>query len=808
LQRAGLTAEKFIPDGLSGRAGARLYRSGDVGRYLAGGELEYRGRVDQQVKVRGYRIELGEIEAVLGAHAAVAQCVVSVHETESGDRRLVAYVVSNETGDLNGDGKRLYRLPNDLKVVQEDWPEVKQLVVETHDINGQIKEVTKLLAAHGFKVTVEQDPILKDTEIYNVYAVHPSQAKEELKAQQTFTQSLAERLRIYLAERLPEYMVPAHWMVLDELPLTASGKVDRAALPAPEKTAPISKQSAPPRTVTEEIVAGIWSEVLEIKQVGIQDNFFDLGGHSLLATQVISRAREAFGVDLQLRSLFEGPTVSSLSRSIEQLRLTEKQLIAPPIVPRGEVDQIPLSFAQQRLWFLDQLEPNNPFYNVPAGVRLNGELNIEALERTLSEVVRRHEVLRTSFINVAGEPRQVIGAATKIRLPVCDLSDLPATEREQEAARLAAAESREPFNLSYGPLPRARLLRLAADEHVLLVTMHHIVSDGWSMGVLVREVSALYEAYCAGAESPLPELAIQYADFAVWQRQWLSGTVLEAQLSYWREQLRGLSTLELPTDRVRPAVQSYMGATAGFALDQEDTAALRELSRREGATMFMVLLAAFQVLLSRYSGQSDIVVGTDVANRNQAETEGLIGFFVNELVLRTELSGASSFVELLQRVREVCLKAYEHQDVPFEKLVEEQPERDLSRTPLFQVKLVFQNASARTLHMQSLSVSSFGSESQSAKYDLLLALEESDSAVSGALQYSTDLFNQETVESMLGNFKALLASIIANPQARPSEMEILSEAEKEQEIVKRKEREAANKNRLKAIKRSASSRVS
>jgi amino acid adenylation domain-containing protein/FkbM family methyltransferase len=1004
LQRAGLTAEKFLPDPFSGRAGARLYRSGDLGRYLADGNIEYRGRLDQQVKVRGFRIELGEIEAVLEQHAAVAQCVVNLRKTESGDKRLVAYVVSNEVADLNGDSKRLYQLPNDLRVVQlnknetdftyreifddesylkhgitlngkdcvfdvganiglftlfiyqrspkaqvyafepipatfdllrknvelyglnakcfdyglfreqatlqfthyprmsvmsgayadavvdeniaritmgnqdaslsnfadelmadrfttdsferqvrtisdvikehevkqidllkidvekseldvlkgideEDWAKVKQLVVETHDLNGQMDEIMQLLAKHGFRITVEQDPILKDTGIYNVYAVHPSKVKEEpqatqaeqvkpLQTQREFTHSLTERLRSYLAERLPEYMVPAQWVVLDKLPLTTSGKVDRGALPAPEQKESTSDHYLAPRTATEEILAGIWAEVLEVERVGMHDNFFDLGGHSLLATQVISRAREAFEVDLQLRSLFEGPTVSSLGRSIEQLRLTDTQNVAPPIVPRDRTseEEIPLSFAQQRLWYLDQLEPNNPFYNIPLGVRLSGELNIEALERTLSEIVRRHEVLRTSFIMVPGEPRQMINAATEVKLPIEDLSDLPLEERGQEAHRIAGEEAREPFDLSCGPVLRARLLRLAADDHVLLVTMHHIVSDAWSMGVLIREVSALYEAYCAGVESPLPELAIQYADFAVWQRQWLSGDVLEEQLSYWREQLRDLTTLELPTDRVRPAVQSYRGATVGFALGQEETAALKELSRREGATLFMVLLAAFQVLLSRYSGQSDIAVGSVIANRNRTDTEGLIGFFVNQLVLRTELSGATNFIEVVKRVRETCLQAYAHQDVPFEKLVEElQPERDLSRSPLFQVAFVFQNASAETLQLRNLRLSRFGSESESTKYDLLLALEENDGVISGALGYSTGLFNQERMNSMLGNFKVLLGSIITHPETRPSELEILTEAEKEKEIAKRKEREEANRNRLKAIKRSVSS---
>jgi acyl carrier protein len=443
----------------------------------------------------------------------------------------------------------------------------------------------------------------------------------------------------------------------------------------------VSEQTAVLRTPTEELIAGIWANVLKVNEVGPEANFFELGGHSLLATQVVIRLREAFGAEVQLRSLFEQPTVRGLAAQIDAALQSEKRMSLLPLQAVERDGELPLSFAQQRLWFLDQLEPNNPFYNIPAGVRFSGELNIEALQRTLSEIVRRHEVLRTSFIAVAGEPQQVIGPATEINLPVEDLSDLPGEQREHEAQRRAGEEAREPFDLSHGPLLRARLLRLAADEHVLLVTMHHIVSDGWSRGVLIREASTLYEAYCAGAESPLPELAIQYADFAVWQRQWLSGAVLEEQLSYWREQLRDLSTLELPTDRVRPAVQSYRGATVGFVVGREETAALQELSRREGATLFMVLLAAFQVLLSRYSSQTDVVIGTPIANRSHTGTEDLIGFFVNTVALRINLDGQASFQQLVKHAREVCLEAYAYQDVPFEKLVEElQPERDMSRS--------------------------------------------------------------------------------------------------------------------------------
>jgi hypothetical protein len=357
---------------------------------------------------------------------------------------------------------------------------------------------------------------------------------------------------------------------------------------------------------------------------------------------------------------------------------------------------LPLSFAQQRLWFLDQLEPGSAFYNVPTAVRLQGQLNIEALDRTLIEIVRRHEVLRTTFKSINGQPVQVIAQAQRLAIPLIELSESDEDEREQRVRELIDAETQTPFDLSAGPLLRVKLLRLGAEEHIVVLTMHHIVSDGWSMGLLLNEVATLYRAYSAGEKSPLAELSIQYADYAVWQREWLQGEVLEAELAYWREQLGGeLPVLELPTDRPRPAVQSYRGAREFFRLEAAAAGALRQLSRAHDCTLFMTLLAAFQALLYRYSGQEEILVGTDIAGRNRAEVEPLIGFFVNQLVLRGQLSGQMSFVHALQGVRESTLGAYAHQELPFEKLVEElQPERDAGRSPLFQVKLVLQNAPA------------------------------------------------------------------------------------------------------------------
>ncbi|HLL47981.1 MAG TPA: condensation domain-containing protein, partial [Longimicrobiaceae bacterium] len=485
----------------------------------------------------------------------------------------------------------------------------------------------------------------------------------------------AETLRAHLRRHLPEYMVPGAFVHLEGLPLTPNGKVDRRALPAPEESR-AAHGYVEPRTPLEEVLAGIWAEVLGVGTVGARDGFFDLGGHSLLAMQVLSRIREAFGVEVPLRALFEDPTVEALAARVEALRRVE--LPAPP--PFAAVEHsgdLPLSFAQERLWFLDRLQPESAFYVVPLALRLTGALHAGALERALGEVVRRHAVLRTVFPERGGAPVQVIAPFAGLALPVEDLSALDGADREAKVRRRASSDARRPFDLAAGPVFRARLLRLGADENVLLVSMHHIVSDGWSMDVLFRELSALYEAYREGRESPLPEPRVQYADFAVWQRRVLRGEALDRQLAYWRERLAGApALLELPTDRPRPAVQAFRGERERIGFSAALADRLSALARAEGATLHMVVLAAFQLLLSRYGGSDDVVVGTPVAGRTRREVEELIGFFVNTLVLRTDLSGDPGFRALLRRVRDVTLGAYEHQEVPFEKLVEElQPVR-------------------------------------------------------------------------------------------------------------------------------------
>jgi amino acid adenylation domain-containing protein len=593
----------------------------------------------------------------------------------------------------------------------------------------------------------------------------------------------AGQLREYLKEQLPAYMVPSAFVLLDALPLTPNGKVDRRALPAPEApTGTPDSGYVAPRTPTEEVLCGIWTEVLGTARVGIDDDFFELGGHSLLATQVVSRVREALQVEVPLRALFEASRPRQLAARVDALLRGGTSAVAPPLVKVMSGGDAPLSFAQQRLWFLDQLEPGSATYNIPAAVRLTGALNVAALERTLDEVVRRHEVLRTVFVSEAGQPRQLVREHTAQALEVTDLSHLPQVEREVEARLRASEEAQRPFDLGRGPLLRTSLLKLGGEEYVLLLTMHHIVSDGWSAGVLVREMGALYAAYAQGNESPLEELTIQYGDYARWQREWLQGEVLEEQLGYWREQLAGAPpVLELPTDRPRPPSPTLRGGRELFTIAEGTAEALRALGRREGATLFMTLLAAFDVLLSRYTGQGDIVVGTPIAGRTRAEVEGLIGFFVNTLVVRARVDAESSFREVLGKVKEACLGAYAHQDVPFEKLVEElHPERSLTHTPLFQVMFSFQVAGAERLRLAGLELEGVGTEAEASKFDLTLWITEGERGLNASIEYNTDLFDAATIGRMAGHLRVLLDAAATDPDRRVSDLPLLTEREQQQ----------------------------
>ncbi|NET66088.1 MAG: amino acid adenylation domain-containing protein [Moorea sp. SIO1G6] len=580
------------------------------------------------------------------------------------------------------------------------------------------------------------------------------------------------------------------------IPKTSSGKIQRRACKQGflegslnvvgqwQKTLSQPEYVAP-RTPTEEIIANIFALVLGVKDVGIHDNFFELGGHSLLATQLISQLRVTFNREIPLRQVFESPTIALISPKLTQLLTTENQLSLPLIQPRTDSEQLPLSSAQKRLWFLNQLEGISVTYNIPAAFRITGNLIINALEQALSEIISRHEVIRTSFSTINGTPTQVIHPDSTININVVDLQQYPEAERETILHQLLQQEATTPFDLEVAPLIRSKLWQLDTTEYVLVLTMHHIVSDGWSMGILIEELSSLYQAFVASEPSPLPELAIQYADFALWQRQWLSGEILENQLNYWKQELEAApELLQLPTDHPRPHVMSYQGSSESFSLSTELTQKLQQLSRNSGSTLFMTLQAAFATLLSRYSGQKDILIGSPIANRNRQEIESLIGFFVNTLVLRTRFEDNPSFSQLLTQVRETTLLAYEHQDVPFEQVVSAlQPQRSLSHAPLFQVMFVLQNAPMGKLDLPGVSLSEFNQQSTTSKFDLLVSMTETDMRLIGEWEYNTDLFDRSTIARMATHFQNLLSAIVENPQLVVGELPLLSAEERHQLLV-------------------------
>jgi amino acid adenylation domain-containing protein len=596
----------------------------------------------------------------------------------------------------------------------------------------------------------------------------------------------AGELRQLLRQSLPDAMLPAAYVQLAAMPLSASGKVDRRSLPEPDWSGAAERPPAVLMTVRDEIeemIAGVFARVLGREHAGPGDDFFELGGHSLLATQVTARLRQELGVELPLQALFEAPTPAGLALRVRSLLESSQPGDAPPPLqpsPRGS-GHLPLSFAQQRLWFLHELDPASPAYNMPGAVRLRGRLRIEALAASLEAVAGRHEALRTVFRSAEGIPRQVILPRAEVRLPLADLAGLPEAVRDRLAGQLAAAESRRPFDLSRGPLFRAALLRLGADDHLLLFTLHHIVSDGWSQGVLVRDMSAFYEAFLEGErpELPLlPPLPVQYADFALWQREWLQGERVAAQIAYWRIQLSGEhAALELPLDRPRPPRRTDRGARRALAVPAGPALELARLSRLQGGTPFMGLVSLVAACLQRYSGQERIHVGSPVANRRMAELEGLIGFFVNTLVLRADFGDDPSLLTLLARMRRTALEAYMHQDVPFERLVEElQPERDLSRSPLFQAMFVLQNAPAPRLELPGLSLAVSEVDNGTAKLELTLSLEETGDGLLGWIEFNSDLFDGTTAERIGAHFGHLLAAAAASPETPLAELPLLGES--------------------------------
>ncbi|HEY2306853.1 MAG TPA: condensation domain-containing protein, partial [Streptosporangiaceae bacterium] len=590
---------------------------------------------------------------------------------------------------------------------------------------------------------------------------------------------LGRALQAYLRQSLPDYMVPSAIVALASWPLTPNGKLDRKALPVPGRTGRVGGEYAEPRGETARLLAGLWEAVLGLDRVGEEDDFFALGGHSLMATQVMSRVRKVFGVELTVRALFEAPQLGDLARVVEDAQRAAGD-VKPPLRAQARPERLPLSYAQQRLWFVDQLAGTSAEYNMPEALRLRGELDREALERTVSAIVERHESLRTHFVAVDGEPVQVIVPALRIPVPVDDLSGLDEALRPAAAQAAWRREWEQPFDLGRGPLLRLRLLKLAEQDHILLRAWHHIVSDGWSMGVFNREFAALYEAFQEGRGNPLEPLPVQYADFALWQRSWLDDETVSRGLGYWKAQLSGIpEQLALPADRPRPAVQTFAAELCSLTLPPDRVAALKRLGQANQATLYMTLLSGFAVLLQRYSGQDDIVVGSPIANRQEPQLEQLIGFFVNSLVMRVQVGAEVSFRELLLAVRSTTLDAYQHQDIPFERLVEElSPERSLSRPPVFQVVFALQNAPAGPQRLKGLEIAPVVGDELRVRFDLEVHAVERDGGLDLAWLYNRDLFDRWRMEQMARHYVTVLEAAVSAPDAPLHRLEILDAGER------------------------------
>ncbi len=679
LNRPGLTAEKFVEPRLFGKT-ERIYKTGDLARFLPDGNLVYMGRLDHQVKLRGFRIELGEIEAVLAQHLLVKAAAVTVYET-NGDKRLAAYLTSSAQS-----------------------PEAES-------------------------------------------GLEPAQLREWLKQQ------------------LPDYMIPNHFMVLDRLPLTPNGKIDRRALPDPQ-AGTVAKDNRL-ATPTEEILSGLWSGLFKGAPIDRQAHFFDLGGHSLTAILLLARIRDSFQVELPVRAVFEHPRLADLAKVIEGAMGTPA---LPPIRKQADRSVQSLSFAQQRLWFLNRLAENNSaVYNMPTALALSGNLDIQSLKQGLKWLVRRHDALRSAFPDQGGEARvQIQAPGDQEILAVHDLTGLCPTEQDEAVGNRAGRHAVQPFDLGRGPLFKADLLVLGREKSVLLLNMHHIISDAWSMGVLVRDLGQACIAFARGSEPDLKPLDIQYQDYAAWQRNWLQAEVLEKQEAYWHRQLANApELLELPLDNPRPARQSFRGHRYLHRLSPELTRSLGELSRRQNVSLFMTLLSTYYILLSRYCRVDDLCVGTPIANRTHSDTHEIIGFFVNTLVLRGRLGPDQSFADLLAQTRKTCLDAYANQDIPFEMLVEQlRPSRSLGHSPLFQVMFGLQNNDPVSLDLPGIKTTALDVEFPVSKFDLSLNAETRDGALYCEWEYAADLFQAATIQRMAGHFEVLLTAVVDNP-ARP-----------------------------------------
>ncbi|WP_082175630.1 amino acid adenylation domain-containing protein [Archangium gephyra] len=696
FNRPELTARIYVPDPFSSTPGARMYKTGDLARFLPNSQIEYLGRIDHQVKIRGFRVELGEIEEQLRQHSSVKDCTVQAVEA-GGDRKIAAWFVPRENAAPT-----------------------------------------------------------------------------------------SSELRSFLRERLPEHMLPASFTVLSELPLTPNGKVDRRALPAPDTSRGDESSYQAPSTATEKTLSRIWSGLLELEQVSIHDNFFHLGGHSLLATQLLTRINETFRLQMPLRRIFEAPTLAQQAEVIEVTLRSGTTELRPELKPIARGVDLPSSSTQERIWLMEQLHPGNLAYRILVSYRISSPLDVAVLQRSLDEILRRHEALRSLLIPTPdGPPVQRIAPPGPFSLLVSDLRHLPPEEREAEAARQTTSELHRTLDVSTGPLIHGTLLRLGEQEHRLLITVHHIVSDGWSLRVLLPELRTIYGDFAAGRPSSLPELPLQYADFSAWQRQWLNGETLSKLLAHWTKQLAGApAILSLPADRPRPPVHRYKGDILTIRLTETLTRAIENLGREKGVTLFMTLLAGFNVLLQRYSGQDDIVVGSPMAGRIQPGLERIIGMFINTLVLRSDLSGDPTFTELLARVRETTLTAYSHQEMPFDKLVEAiQPERSLSHSPIVQVTFVLQTVPtlepepSATLQMTA-TAEPWELHSGSSKSDLTLFMARYPDGLSATFEYDTDLFDRERIQRMAEHFQLLLEAAVSQPSQHLSSLPLITEAER------------------------------
>jgi acyl carrier protein len=598
--------------------------------------------------------------------------------------------------------------------------------------------------------------------------------------------------------------------VLEELPLTPNGKVDRKALPIPDALEDSAEKTIIlPRTQIEELLLAIWRSVLGRKHMSIEDNFFELGGHSLLATQLLTRLRSAFGIQLQLRSLFEAPTIASQSILVEAALRAEQQIESLPLIPVSREQKLPLSFAQQRLWFLDKLHPGDAASNIPLAIQLTGTLNVDALRWSIQEIVKRHESLRTNFLTIDGEAVQVIAPASRpFSLSVIDLSSVDGALREQQVKALMQQEVQRPFDLEHDMLIRASLVMLNEQEHIFLLTMHHIISDGWSLGVFSYELQTLYQAYIDKKVSPLAPLAIQYADFAVWQRQWLQGQTLDAHLTYWKQRLSGAHAYQYPLDHPRPEQPKRQGANYTFSLSAELLQAVKELGQQQGITLYMTLLAAFMMTLVRTTGDEDIIVGTDIANRTSKETEALIGFFVNLLALRVDLGGNPTFYQLLARVRDCVLGAYTYQDLPYDVLVDHlHIERTYGQTPLINCLFVLHNIPVNEVTIQpereqqaTLTMTELSNEVTMAKFDFAVFLAETTEGLVGSINYSTELFERSSMEKLIGHFINLLKQSLERPDVVISDLEMYSEEEMHEQRKLRQERRSNTLRKLSGTK--------